>query len=94
MDMKYIKKIIFPIIIVVIAITCFWGIRKYNYDTGKDNGYIAGYAIGYGDPLHSTSRNSQILAKDVCPYDFGSSKWKGFMMGFPAGYEAAQLQRE
>lgn len=92
--MKHIKKFIFPLIIVVIVITCFWGVRKCNYDTGKDNGYIAGYAIGYDDSLHNTSENSQILAQNVCPYDFGSSKWKGFMMGFPVGYEAAQLQGE
>ena len=94
MNVKYIKKFVFSIIIAAIVITCFWGIRQCSYDTGKDNGYIAGYAMGYGNSIYSTIQNSQILAKNVCPYDFGSSKWKGFMMGFPAGSKAAQLQRE
>jgi hypothetical protein len=34
------------------------------------------------------------LWRRALPYEFGSSKWKGFMMGFPAGYEAAQLLGE
>lgn len=92
--MKNIKRFICSVIIVAIVITCFFGAKKLNYNTGKDNGYIAGYTIGYNDFQHKTSHNSQFLAQNVCPYIFGSSKWSGFMMGFPTGYEAAQLQAE
>lgn len=58
MKMKHLKKVVFPLILVVILLTCFWGVRKYNYDTGKDNGYITGYAIGYDDSWHGISQNS------------------------------------
>ncbi len=92
--MKHIKLFICSVLIVVLVIACFFGVRKFDYSTGKDNGYIAGYSLGYDDFHNNTLHNSQNLATNANPYVFGGCKWSGFMMGFPEGYEAAQAQGE
>ncbi len=50
-----------------------------------------GYTIGYMDALNGKKQNSQSLADEIVPYDFGNGKWKGFMMGFPEGYDKGYL---
>lgn len=47
---------------------------------------MQGYNFGYINALNERERNSQLLAGAIVPYELGNSKWKGFIMGFPEGY--------
>jgi rod shape-determining protein MreC len=52
-----------------------------------EQGYLVGYSIGYADQIGGKTQASQSLAGSLNPYRYGNARWKGFMMGFPAGYE-------
>lgn len=73
-------------LVVIAAISSFFIIREANYDYGKEQGYLIGYSIGHTDQANGEQQDSQELAGNIAPYEFGNAKWKGFMMGFPEGY--------
>ena len=73
-------------LVVVVAISAFFVIREANYNYGKEQGYLAGFSIGHTDNLSGEKQESQTLAGGIVPFEVGSAKWKGFMMGFPEGY--------
>ena len=72
--------------IAVAVIAAFFAVKESNYNYGKDQGYLTGYSIGHTDKRSGEMQNSQKLAGSIVPYETGTSKWKGFMMGFPDGY--------
>jgi len=83
------KKVIAMValcLVVALAFSAFFVIREANYSYGKEQGYLIGYSVGYTDNAIGEKRNSQALAGSIVPYEFGSAKWKGFMIGFPEGY--------
>lgn len=73
-------------VVIAVAISALFVIRKINNNNGKEQGYILGYSIGYTDGHCGEIQNSQDLAGSIVPYEVGSAKWKGFMMGFSEGY--------
>lgn len=73
-------------LVVIVAVSAFFVIREVNYNYGKEKGFLVGYSIGYTDKLNGEKQESQTLAGSIVPYEVGSAKWKGFMMGFPEGY--------
>ena len=72
----------------VVAVSAFFVVRKANYNHGKELGYLTGYSMGRTDhAADAVKADAQTLGSVVVPYEFGSSKWKGFVMAFPTGYE-------
>ena len=71
---------------ITVIISVFFIIREANYNSGKEQGYLVGYTIGHTDKANGEMQESQTLAGNIVPYEVGSAKWKGFMMGFPEGY--------
>lgn len=84
------KKKVFSIVVVCIVavaiISAFFNIRKANYNYGREQGYLIGYCIGHADKANGEEQNSQELAGNIVPFEFGNAKWKGFMIGFADGY--------
>ena len=84
------KKIVTGILLgclLIAAAGLFWmNVRQAQYDYGREQGYLMGYSIAYTDKCRGETQNSQLLAGRIVPFEFGNSKWKGFMMGFPEGY--------
>lgn len=86
---KYIKGLIISIGMVAVICAAVILVGQYHYETGKTQGYLTGYSIGYADSLNGISHSATILAGEIVPYENGSGSWKGFMMGFPEGYSDA-----
>ena len=57
-------------------------IRTEQYNNGK---YI-GYALGNKMNVQANI-NIQEYANSICPYEYGSNEWKGFIMGFIEGVD-------
>ena len=69
-------------------------LRQAAYDDGRAAGYLAGYAMGLNGLPQGDSRNGQQLAGEIVPYEVGGSKWKGFMIGFPEGWDDGRQAAE
>ena len=55
---------------------------------GERQGYMVGYIMGYTDGTQDLrAQDTQLLAGRLEPYGIGSTRWKGFMLEFPTGYE-------
>lgn len=79
--------IVLIIAVVILAVAGWFKARDAAYDRGSKDGYLTGYSIGYTDGLHGIQQQSQTLAGQLAKAGFGSNEWKGFMMGFPEGYD-------
>ena len=75
------------ILVVILSVACWFTARDAAYDHGRKDEYLTGYSIGYTDGLHGIQQQSQILAGELSGAEIGSGEWKGFMMGFPEGYD-------
>ena len=71
---------------VIVAISSFFVIAKVNYNQSKEQGYFVGYSIGRTDKATGVKADDAVLATIVAPYEFGTSKWSGFVWGFEKGY--------
>ncbi len=69
-------------------------LRQAAYNDGKAVGYLTGYTMAISGLPEKDGRSSQQLAGDIVPYETGGSKWKGFMMGFPEGWEDGRAAAE
>ena len=73
--------LIFSMFVIVGGIT----IRKDQYQIGKELGYSLGVELNKLDTINSTNVVYK-YADIICPYEYGTSEWKGFMMGFQDGF--------
>ena len=71
----------------VVAVSAFYVVGKVNYKHGKELGYLTGYCMGRTDKATGVTAAPGTLGDVVVPYEFGTAKWKGFVMGFPTGYD-------
>ena len=75
------------IITVVIFVSGYLYVQKVNDNTGKEQGYLHGYTLGYTDALNDRWQSGQQLAAEINPYEPGNGKWKYFIMYFTEGYD-------
>ena len=73
--------LIFSIFVIVGGVT----IRKDQYQIGKELGYSLGVELNKLEIINSTSVVCEYADK-ICPYEYGTNEWKGFMMGFQDGF--------
>lgn len=73
--------LIFSMFVIVGGIT----IRKDQYQIGKELGYSLGVELHKMDIINSTNVVFEYADK-ICPYEYGTNEWKGFMMGFQDGF--------
>ena len=86
--MKKMGKVVLALCLaLVVAVSAFYVVGKVNYNHGKELGYLTGYSMGRTDQATGVTADPGTLGHVVVPYEFGSSKWKGFVMAFPTGYE-------
>ena len=88
MAVKKMTVVFVSCLLLVLAAAAFLLVRKGHYDYGREQGYLMGYAMGYADRNGTVKQNGQELAGRAAPFAVGSSRWKGFMIGFPEGYSA------
>lgn len=87
------RKLAYALTIAAVVIFGVFGFlreREAQYNAGKAQGYVTGYSIGYTDAAQDIWQQAQVLAGEIVPYEFGSSAWKGFLMGFEEGYSDAR----
>lgn len=95
--LKVKKKTVLIVLAFVLLLTLLLGFkltRKINFETGREQGYSMGYAAGHEDGTRGEERDFQIIAQEANPYQFGNSKWKGFMRGFDQGYSEGMSTAE
>ena len=85
-----IKKKPFKIVCIIAIFVMFvliggMTIREEQYNKGKDLGYSLGMKLKEVENISITSVVFE-YADEICPYEFGTNEWKGFMMGFQDGY--------
>ncbi len=86
--MKKTGKVVLALCLaLVVAVSTFYVVGKVNYKHGKELGYLTGYCMGRTDKASGVKADSQTLGSVVVPYEYGNAKWKGFVMGFPTGYD-------
>ena len=79
--------VIAVLLALVVAISTVYVVGKVNYKHGKELGYLIGYSMGRTDKASGVTADPGTLGHVVVPYELGSAKWKGFVMGFPTGYD-------
>lgn len=72
---------IFSVFVIVGGVT----IRKDQYQIGKELGYSLGKELNKQDIIKSTNVVFK-YADRICPYEYGTNEWKGFVMGFQDGF--------
>lgn len=87
---KKTTALIVTVIILSVLVFAIFHLRNVSYSEGEELGYLLGYNLGYTDALHNKEQDSQLLAGEIVPYEYGNSKWKGFIMAFPEGYDNGQ----
>lgn len=90
---RYAKTLLVSLVLLVAVLVAVVAVRQDRYATARAQGYLTGYTLGRQDGEATRETDAQELALSVAPYEFGSSRWKGFMVGFPEGY-AAGLQSD
>ncbi len=83
---RYAKTLLVSLALLIAVFAAVAAIRQDRYATGRAQGYLTGYTLGCRDGDAGAEQNAQDLAISIDPYKFGSSRWKGFMNGFPEGY--------
>lgn len=83
---RYAKTLLVSLVLLIAVFAVVVAIRQDRYTTGHAQGYLTGYTLGCRDADAGAEQNAQDLAISIDPYEFGSSRWKGFMNGFPEGY--------
>lgn len=73
--------LIFSVFVIVGGVT----IRKDQYQIGKELGYSLGKELNKQDIINSTNVVFE-YADRICPYEYGTNEWKGFIMGFQDGF--------
>ena len=77
------KKILCLLVsFIVFVIIGGFTIRTEQYNNGKYIGYALGNKMNVQDYI-----NIQEYANSICPYEYGSNEWKGFIMGFIEGVD-------
>lgn len=73
--------LIFSVFVIVGGVT----IRKDQYQIGKELGYSLGKELNKPDIINSTNEVFEYVDR-ICPYEYGTNEWKGFIMGFQDGF--------
>ena len=81
--------------VILIALASAFGISRISnayelsqHRYGIEQGYLTGYSIGYVDGGNGEKQDGHEMAISIAPFDHGSKKWQGFVVGFSEGYSA------
>ena len=90
-----ITSVLLVMVLTSVIVSGIFGGKKYLFNQGAEQGYLMGYERGQEDAMDNRPMNSSVEPTEIpSDYQLGTSKFSGFALYWPAGYEDGYNSKE